>query len=88
MNDLISREEARDLMYHNQEPLTEYDLDSLPSIEAEPVRYGRWEQIDVQPYFRKHYYNSNVYCSVCHTRGNLKYNYCPNCGAKMDEVRE
>ena len=33
--DCISREVARDLMYHKQEPLDEYDLDSLPP--AQPV---------------------------------------------------
>lgn len=60
------------------------DIKDAPTIEAEIVRYGHWEQIDVQPYFRKHYYNSDICCSVCHTRGNLKYNYCPNCGARMD----
>lgn len=59
----------------------------VPTVDAEPVRHGRWEQIDVQPYFRKHYYNSDVCCSVCHVRGNLKYNYCPNCGAKMKKEK-
>ena len=34
--DCISREAARDLMYHKQEPLDEYDLDSLPSVTPKP----------------------------------------------------
>ena len=42
---------------------------------------GEWERVDEQPYFRKHYHT--VCCSVCHKKGNEKYNYCPNCGAKM-----
>lgn len=87
MNDLISREEARNLMYHKQEPLTEYDLDSLPTVDAEPVKHGHWIKptvIDGRAFNIPH-------CSVCnevpcgvdeHT------NYCPNCGAKMDGVSE
>lgn len=34
--DCISREAARDLMYHKQEPLNEYDLDTLPSVTPQP----------------------------------------------------
>ena len=36
--DCISREDARELMYHKQEPLDEYDLDSLPSV----IPMSRW----------------------------------------------
>lgn len=80
MNDLISREEARELMYHNQEPLTEYDLDSLPSIEAEPVRHGYWDVIAVGTNF-----NTDRLCSHCKKEIKSNYwNYCPNCGAKID----
>ena len=52
-----------------------------PTIEAEPVRYGRWERID--------YDESYCECSKCKTTWewgfvqHCKMNYCPNCGAKM-----
>lgn len=60
---------------------------NAPTIEAEPVRHGRWQITDAYPH--------NVYCSACHTRfaqthwevwedGSLPRAYCPNCGAKMD----
>lgn len=39
--DFISREAARDLMYHNQGPLTEYDLNSIPAADVLPVVYCR-----------------------------------------------
>ena len=39
--DCISRESARDLMYHKQEPLNEYDLDSLPPIYTETNKIRR-----------------------------------------------
>lgn len=35
--DYISREAARDLMYHNQDALTEYDLDSIPAADVVSV---------------------------------------------------
>ncbi|MBR1810774.1 MAG: hypothetical protein IJ766_03865 [Clostridia bacterium] len=57
-----------------------------PTIDAEPVRHGAW--------IAHNYLTGNVLldenetylCSVCQvqrTRRN-KYNFCPNCGAKMD----
>ena len=61
------------------------DLSYLPTIEAEPVRHGRWEF--------KH--PNGWSCSECgewglmiDNRGICKSNYCPNCGAKMDLVEE
>ena len=48
-----------------------------PTIEAEPVRHGRWEECQV-PHI--------LWCSECDwgTGAFVKLNYCPNCGAKMD----
>lgn len=45
-------------------------------IEAEPVKYGRW-------IWKDHY----LVCSECGKENDRK-NYCPNCGARMDEVEE
>jgi rubredoxin len=59
----------------------EYDLiDKCPTIEAEPVRHGRWEWI-----------TEDIYrCTNCGTTNHVKevmgkpdYNYCPECGADM-----
>ena len=45
-----------------------------PIIEAEPVKHGRW----MYPF----------YCSECgfepYYASDMQYNYCPNCGARMD----
>lgn len=54
-------------------------IKEAPTIDAVPVRHGRWEG------------SSGDTCSVCgeecfdwlNTRAFL-YQYCPNCGAKMD----
>ena len=51
-----------------------------PTIEAEPVRYGRWMCGD--------YYDIGDVCSECDWDSgmvNPTLRYCPNCGAKMDK---
>lgn len=58
-------------------------VENAPTVDAEP-RHGRWERVAEQPYFRKHYHT--LCCSECHSEGYAKWKYCPNCGAKMDEV--
>ena len=60
-------------------------IDNSPTIEAEPVKHGRWEWHNEDEW----YYS----CSVCghNAYGNADnivsglWGYCPNCGAKMDE---
>lgn len=52
-----------------------YDLMDAPTVDAEPIRHGHWE---VTPVYIK--------CSECGESFMLiPQNYCPNCGAKMDE---
>lgn len=57
-------------------------LNDLPPADVEPVRHGKWEQVDEQPYFRKHFHR--MCCSVCRHEGYKSYPYCPHCGSKMD----
>jgi hypothetical protein len=59
------------------------------TIEAEPVKHGRWVSLTECA-------NAGVYCSVCHKKvwkedyawcnrkNKLRSDYCPNCGARMD----
>jgi hypothetical protein len=56
-------------------------VDSMPTIDAEPVRHGRWELINTPSMFMR-----MLECSICKGRvgSTVKTNYCPNCGAKMD----
>ena len=56
-------------------------LGLVPTVDAEPVKRGRWE-------FAFMLYGSVKIskCSVCEHLDDLESNYCPNCGAKMDEV--
>lgn len=58
-------------------------LRNIPTIEAEPVRHGYWENANGRPktYIRK--------CSVCGKEAyfcgrGCSYKFFPNCGAMMD----
>jgi hypothetical protein len=48
-------------------------LDELPPIQPK-AKAGKW--INAQ--------GAYVRCSECHKAGCFNYNYCPNCGAKME----
>ena len=46
-----------------------------PTADVAPVRHGRWKR-----------YGKNLgECSECGEIVSVRSNYCPNCGAKMDE---
>lgn len=57
----------------------------MDTADVATVRHGRWEQCFED--WRKQIEGDK--CSVCgfeHYGASIKnYNYCPNCGAKMDE---
>ena len=60
-----------------------YDLMDAPTIEAEPIRHGHWEKgIDM--------FGNYYRCSVCDSTEDIGwgFDYCPNCGARMDEVTD
>ena len=49
-----------------------------PTIEAETVKHGRWVDNGIPESMLSK-------CSVCdYSCGAYSFNYCPNCGAKMD----
>ena len=47
-----------------------------------PVRHGRWLEVREKRLFGEHYF----LCSNCNSRNGLMipFNYCSNCGSKMD----
>lgn len=51
---------------------------TLPAVDAEPVRHGRWLRMDEAPEWDQRR------CSECGDISCCQRNYCPNCGAKMD----
>ena len=46
----------------------------------EPVRHGRWRVVNVP----KKWGGATLRCSECNTGTGKTWNYCPDCGAKMD----
>lgn len=60
-------------------------IDQMPTIEAEPVRHGRWIR-------RETVLDTECKCSVCgykdfvpkHDNYWFRRKFCPNCGALMD----
>ena len=53
-------------------------LDRIPTVDAEPVRHGRWikeKLVMCEPYYT---------CSECGKLHHQDYNFCNNCGTKMD----
>lgn len=89
MDDLISRQavidnafEVNTKEYGNIEVVGIDAVMNLPTVEAVPVRHGKWNKV-------KHYDNvfSCSYCGELTTEtvmGTPRFEFCPMCGAKMD----
>lgn len=92
MSDYISREAALTELQNpelfNVSPRFLQILRDLPAADVEPVRHGRWFRDEDD-------WNSlaTFQCSICGEEYcfecdedilTLNYNYCPNCGRKMD----
>ena len=59
-----------------------YMIEDMPTADVAPVRHGRWEEASdgdgiVCPFCR------TDFCTIIYDTE--YFNYCPNCGAKMDE---
>ena len=90
MNKYISAEVVKVYMFEAY-PLLQREylinaINGMPAADVQEVKHGRWE------YNNEAYVGSNPYgsynCSICGENVPHKTNYCPNCGARMDEVTE
>lgn len=57
------------------------DVDDAPAADVAPVVHGRWVEKE------KYTFGIMYDCSLCENRildNGHPWNYCPNCGAKMD----
>ena len=103
MSDYIKREDACERLWKKLRGLSDVIpmgkdaagvavriIEDLPIADVEPVRHAKWSHdyikdgMEYSDWF-------NLHCSVCgqmqfSTFG--KWNYCPYCGAKMDEEEQ
>ena len=82
MDKYIDREVA--LMKLMQDGCSAKNLQSIsdmPAADVAPVRHGRWVEKE------KYTFGIMYDCSLCENRildNGHPWNYCPNCGAKME----
>lgn len=53
-------------------------IDEQPTVDAEPVRHGLWNPKITE------LWTMVFKCSECQENSNIRWAYCPYCGAKMD----
>lgn len=91
MNDLISRRAVLNELPHANwgkewdEALARAIIESVPTIDS--VKHGKWVDFMTEEWCTF----DECKCSVCgvveyFNKGWKKFSYCPNCGARMDEV--
>ena len=64
------------------------ELKNQPTVDAEPVRHGKWIETEDNITFDTMYKCSECgeeFMLIDGTPTQNLYNYCPNCGAKMGE---
>ena len=61
-------------------------IDWMPTADVEPVVHGRWltweEQFPGEMPKKKS--RLGVFCSACHNHADNMFDFCPNCGCRMD----
>ena len=78
--DLVDTDNMHGVGMHNGLSLAHAIVLTTPSVDAAPVVHGRWIE---KPYL----FGTTKYCSICGLNYGMPhgvFNYCPNCGAKMD----
>ena len=80
--------ETAEQQHNSYDTLMKYEIadyiDDAPAVDAVEVVHARWSKPFIGGYDGLHavYYRT---CSNCSSDEiDLYYNYCPNCGAKMD----
>jgi hypothetical protein len=66
----------------NERTAYKYEIIDAPTIDAEPVRHGKWV-FNPSDAFEAMF--AKPKCSECGFESADGGNYCPNCGARMDE---
>lgn len=65
-------------------------LEAIPAADVVPVRHGEWIGYPECLKYENAYSDDHIICSVCTACFSIidncteTFNYCPNCGARMD----
>lgn len=75
----MTREEAIDILVgviatNSEEENEALDV-AIEALQADPVKHGKWEN----------HGNEWLTCSLCDWECAFHYDYCPQCGAKMNK---
>ena len=83
MSDYISREKVLEFVEPDARPFLAERIRNIPAADVRPVVRGKWVEFETDTPPRR-----NV-CSECGYTTNPwlahVYNFCPNCGASMEE---
>lgn len=60
-------------------------VENAPTIDAEPVRRGKW-LTEYGDHIRAGLRPMFICCSECGMVTTVKWNYCPICGARMEDA--
>ena len=83
MADYIDKQAFLDYMKRTDRYFNvKFDIENFPNADVAPIVHGRWEEASdgdgiVCPFCR------TDFCTIIYDTE--YFNYCPNCGAKMDE---
>ena len=83
MADYIDKQAFLDYMKRTDRYFNvKFDIENFPNADVAPLRHGRWEEASdgdgiVCPFCR------TDFCTIIYDTE--YFNYCPYCGAKMDE---
>ena len=80
-----------DFPYLSETTLEEL-IDKAPTVDAEPVRHGKWIKTEEFHGYENEIRHKGLACSVCNVAFRVSdyeliedFRYCPNCGARMDK---
>jgi hypothetical protein len=76
------------LMDDHEKKVLESFVEKCMAVDAVPVVHGRWIGKEEKLWNIEKPVVTGWECSECGVWGHYTYNYCPNCGAKMDGVSD
>ena len=85
MSDLIKREDAIKVVdsYIGTDPIVE-ELKKVPPAEPKQGEWIAYKGMQPPEFHGKHYCSNCYHAIHLASNGNV-YNYCPNCGARMED---